>query len=183
MSYNIAEAIQYVDIYLLNLIQNFMVSKILDNFMIVFTTIGNMGVIWIIYAVFLAFDKVRRKYVFIMIIALILCLLLGNLFMKNFFCRQRPFISYPGKELLIPAPKDFSFPSSHAMSSFCASTIIYKSGIKTGGLSILLACLISFSRLYLYVHYPSDVLVGALIGTIIALGVMRCYNRINPDIV
>ena len=109
-----------------------------------------------------------------MAISLILCLLIGNLTLKPLVARIRPCDVNTQVHLLIPRPHDFSFPSGHTMSSFASATVILHEHKKISGiLSMVIAFFISFSRLYLYVHYPSDVLAGALIGLAIAVFSVR----------
>ena len=85
--------------------------------------------------------------------------------LKPLVARPRPFTSDPARILLIPRPEDYSFPSGHTAVSFAAaSAALFMKKRKTGVAFGAVACLIAFSRLYLYVHYPTDVLAGAVIG-------------------
>lgn len=101
--------------------------------------------------------------------ALILCLLIGNLFLKPVVARVRPFDINTAIDILIKKPLDFSFPSGHTMSSFAAATVLIYMDKKIGAISLILATIIGFSRLYLYVHYPSDVVIGLLIGVLLGI--------------
>ena len=91
-------------------------------------------------------------------------LLTGNMILKPLVARMRPFTVNTAIELLIPPPTDFSFPSGHTYASFASATAICRNNRKIGVPALILASLIAFSRLYLYVHYPSDVLGGAVVG-------------------
>ena len=100
-----------------------------------------------------------------MLAALILDLILCNGILKNLFHRVRPYDIRTSIELLVKRPLDYSFPSGHTAVSFAAASAAWfmkkrKTGVAFGAV----ACLIAFSRLYLYVHYPTDVLAGAVIG-------------------
>lgn len=101
-------------------------------------------------------------------------LVINNLILKNLVARPRPYEMVAGLMPLIPRPADYSFPSGHTGSSFAAAVVLYGQLPKKWGIAALvLAVLISISRLYLGVHYPSDVLAGALIGSMIGLAVQR----------
>ena len=107
-----------------------------------------------------------------MSVSLLTELLLCNVILKPAAARPRPFEVNMGVRLLIEAPKDFSFPSGHTGASFAAAAALFFAGSR-GWIPVgILAVLIGFSRLYLYVHYPSDVLAGALLG--IAAGWFAC---------
>jgi len=95
--------------------------------------------------------------------------IVGNLFLKNLIERQRPCWLDPSVILLIPNPSDYSFPSGHTLSSVIAATILTLYNRKFGYVVIPLALLIAFSRLYLYVHFPSDILGGLVLGITIGL--------------
>ena len=104
--------------------------------------------------------------------ALGLCLLCGNLLLKPLIGRIRPFNVQDAITLLIAAPLDYSFPSGHTMSSFAAAMVLLLTDRRMGIPAMLLAGLIAFSRMYLYVHYPTDILGGALLG--ILCGYLGC---------
>ncbi|MDD3063847.1 MAG: phosphatase PAP2 family protein, partial [Massilibacteroides sp.] len=102
--------------------------------------------------------------------------IIDNIILKNLVARTRPYEVVQGLQLLIGKQNDFSFPSGHTGSSFASAVILYKELPKKYGIPLIgLATLIGFSRLYLAVHYPSDVLGGAIIGTLIAILVNKVY--------
>lgn len=107
------------------------------------------------------------------------CAVIGNLILKNLVARSRPFFFNTAVDLLISVPTDYSFPSGHTMSSFTAAVILYHADKRLGIPALILAFLIAFSRLYLYVHFPSDVIAGALIGIAIGFVVWAVGNRIT----
>lgn len=90
--------------------------------------------------------------------------------LENIFARTRPFDVKEGISLLITAPKDFSFPSGHTAASFTAVAALYFAGEKKlWKISCAVAVLIAFSRMYLYVHYPTDILGGIIVGIVSGL--------------
>lgn len=151
----------------LQLIQQ-MHSDILNKIMIFITSLGNGGMVWIILAIALLLFKSTRKCGITVLVALIFQLLLGNILLKNIFSRLRPFYDYPTVKLLIDKPGGFSFPSGHTFSSFAAATAVFLHNKKMGIPALVLASLIAFSRLYLFVHYPTDILAGVIFGILTA---------------
>jgi len=162
------EWIQYIDISILDFIKEHMRFGVLDFIMPFISAIGNGGLIWIITAIIFICLKKYRAVGITVGIALILCLLIGNLGLKPLIARIRPYDVIPDIVLLIPKPKDYSFPSGHTMSSFASATAIFWYDKKFGICALILGSLIAYSRLYLYVHYPTDILGGIVIGILIA---------------
>lgn len=158
---------------ILGFLQNIFKCPFLDFTMPYISMLGNAGLVWIFLTVILMISKHGRKTGFTLAIALILCLLAGNLLLKPLIARPRPFTIDSSIQLLIAAPKDFSFPSGHTLSSF-ASAFVLLFSIKNGTkkhyaiTALVLATLIALSRLYLCVHYPSDVILGIVLGYFIA---------------
>ena len=146
----------------------------LDALMPVITALGDAGIFWMaIAAVLLAFKKTRRVGLG-MGLAMLMGLLLCNLTLKPLCQRPRPYdYQYEvfGKliPLIIERQHDFSFPSGHTIASFEAAGVIVLNNRKWGIAALVLAVLIAFSRLYLYVHYPTDVLVSVVLGFVLAL--------------
>lgn len=136
-----------------------------DAFWSFITSLGNAGMIWIVLTlVLLIIPKTRKSGIFLAA-ALCVDLLLCNGLLKNIVARVRPYNVNTAIELLIARPSDFSFPSGHTAASFAAVTALYFAGEKKLSLfALLLAVCIAFSRMYFYVHYPTDILGGAAIG-------------------
>lgn len=157
----------------------------LDAVMPVITVLGNGGLFWIAVAVaLLLFQKTRRTGVG-MAFALLMGLVLCNLTLKPLCQRIRPYdyqMEVFGKliPLIIDRPHDFSFPSGHTIASFEGAVVIWLNHKKWGIAALVLASLIAFSRLYLYVHYPTDVLTSVVLGFGLALLGNRLSRRI-PD--
>ena len=141
----------------------------LNAVMPVITLLGDAGIFWIVLSLALLFFPQYRKTGLGMIFSLIIGLLVCNVIMKPLFARPRPYdyqLEHFGKTitLLVDAHHDFSFPSGHTIASFEAAVVLLLGSRKLGIPAIILASLIAFSRLYLYVHYPTDVVFGALFG-------------------
>ena len=141
----------------------------LDAVMPVITLLGDAGIFWIAIAVVLLFFPKTRKVGLGMGAALIIGLLVCNVTLKPLIARIRPYdyqLEHFGVtiKLLIEAQHDFSFPSGHTIASFEAATVLLIHNKKAGIPAMILACLIAFSRLYLYVHYPTDVIASVILG-------------------
>ncbi|MBQ7840536.1 MAG: phosphatase PAP2 family protein [Lachnospiraceae bacterium] len=150
-------------------IQDFLRNDVLTPFFTFITSLGNGGTIWIIFTAILIFYPKTRKIGLMCACALIFSHIVNNTLLKNLVCRTRPFDNIPALTPLIERPSSFSFPSGHTASSFtCAWVLFKKLPKKLGVPAILLAALIGFSRLYLGVHYPSDVLAGMLGGILMS---------------
>ncbi len=172
--------IQNMDMNILDFIHKNIANNFLDKIMIFITSIGNLGLIWIAISLLLLISKKYRKVGVLCIASLLLSSLIGEVFLKNLVQRGRPFTAVEGINLLIKAPKSFSFPSGHTASSFAVATVVGRKIEKFKFPPIyILAIAIAFSRLYLYVHYPSDVLVGALIGVISAKIILSMRSKHN----
>lgn len=173
------ELVQTIDNRILEFIRVYMHSGLLDHVMPFITALGNSGSIWICVAIaFLASKKYRRDGL-LLIGSLVFCLLTGSLTLKPLVARIRPCDVNTAVALLIPRPTDFSFPSGHTMASFAAAAVIFHANRKIGIAAFILASLIAFSRLYLYVHYPSDVIAGMLLGVLISFITIRLFQLIE----
>ena len=150
---------------------------ILDQIMLAVTSLGNGGIIWIVTAAVLLCLPRTRKYGLCLAVALILDLLLCNLMMKPLVHRTRPFDVSGFEDLLLARPADYSFPSGHTMAAFASAPVLWYLNKKLGTAAFILAALIGFSRLYLYVHFPTDVLGGMIFGLMIGFGVMKTFGK------
>ena len=140
-------------------------TPLLDKILAFITSLGNAGIIWIVLAVVLLILPKTRKTGIIVAAALLMDLILCNLILKNLVARVRPYDVKTAIAILIKKPLDFSFPSGHTAASFAAMTALFLAKMKKAWIAALvLAVLIAFSRLYFYVHYPTDVLGGAVVG-------------------
>ena len=144
-------------------------NPILDNIMIFITSLGNGGMIWIAATIVLLIPKKTRKAGIMSAVALLGSLIINNNIVKNIVQRPRPFVTFADLQIIIPTPSEFSFPSGHTSSSFAAAAVFYRHLPKKLGIpSVILAGLIGFSRLYVGVHYPTDVIAGVLMGILLS---------------
>lgn len=159
-------------------IQEYLRNNLCTPVMKFVTHLGDHGMVWIVLTVlFLLFARTRKTGV-LLTFSLLLNTLFVNVILKNVFARTRPYVVVEGLEKLIEAQRDYSFPSGHTASSFAAAVIIYLMCPKRIGVpALVLAALISLSRLYVGVHFPTDVIGGALIGSAAALLVYQIYKR------
>ncbi len=169
------------EIQILNGIQNLLGCKFCDVLFETITHLGDAGLFWIILAVVLLFFKKTRKTGICMGLALVLGLIFGNLILKNVFQRMRPFYYDSAlispETLLIDIPHDYSFPSGHTLASFNAALAIFWNNKKWGVPALVLAALIAFSRLYLFVHFPTDILGGILLAFACSLASFYIIKR------
>ena len=152
---------------ILHWIQNNITCPFLDAVVPKLTMLGNAGIIWILAGVLLLCTKKYRRQGALVLMGLLAGLLVGNVALKHLVARSRPCWLDPSVQLLIATPTDYSFPSGHTLSSVIGATILTKTDRRFGYAAIPLAALIAFSRLYLYVHFPSDVLAAAVLGVLI----------------
>lgn len=129
--------------------------------------LGDAGFIWILLAAVLLTIPKTRKVGILVSVALLLDVLTCNVILKPLIARTRPYDVNTAVELLIRAPRDYSFPSGHTAASFAAAAALWFADKKKLAIpALVLAVLIAFSRMYFYVHYPTDVLGGAILGMV-----------------
>ena len=156
-----------IDKAILLWIKGYMRNDILTPVLRFITTLGNAGIFWIILTLILLLYNPTRKIGVVCMVALLEEFLVCNVLIKNIVKRTRPYVGIEGLNPLVKKPTDYSFPSGHSSSSFAVGFTIFRKGDKRWGIPVLvLAILISLSRLYVAVHYPSDVIVGIAIGII-----------------
>ncbi|MBQ7464434.1 MAG: phosphatase PAP2 family protein [Lachnospiraceae bacterium] len=160
-------------------IQNNMRTTLLDPLMMAITGLGNAGIFWIILtAVLLIFKKTRRVGL-CCAAALAIDVLIVNAIVKPIVARVRPYDVIEGLICMVGPQKDPSFPSGHTASSFAAAFALFLKIPKKFGIpALLMAALIGFSRLYVGVHYPTDVLFGMIFGILIAILAVFIMDRI-----
>ena len=161
------------DLPVLDWIQANMQSGFMDKFMPFITKFGDHGTFWMIVAALLFLFPKTRKTGLGMAIAMMIGLLVCNVTLKPLVGRIRPYDLQAELgvtiQLLGERMHEFSFPSGPTIASFEAAVVMLKNSKKLGIPAMILAVLISFSRLYLYVHYPTDVIASIILGTLFAL--------------
>ena len=173
-----------IDWTILHFIQEHIVSPTLNPVMVGVSQAGNKALIWVLAGLFLLTRKKYRKQGIILLLALLAGQVVSNLLVKNLVQRSRPCWIDPTVRLLIEVPKDYSFPSGHSMFSAIGASLLTWTDRRLGFLAIPLAGLIVFSRLYLYVHFPTDVLAGVVVGLSIAFAAIylaRKYGKKRPQ--
>ena len=146
----------------------------LDVLMPIITMFGNGGIFWICISVLLILTKKHRRTGLGMAFALVMGLLVCNIILKPGVARIRPYdfqLQYFAKEIQLIAGgmHDFSFPSGHTIACFEACTALMRGNKKFGIPATVLAVLVAFSRLYLYLHYPTDVIASIVLGTLFGI--------------
>lgn len=150
-------------------------SNIVNTIMKYITSLGETGIIWIVLGIILLIPKKTRKGGFILLCGIVATGVVNNLLLKNIVDRARPFTQSQSLSEFITGiglelPDSPSFPSGHTFSSFCSAVILTFAFGKKGAWSFIPASLISLSRVFLCVHYPTDVLAGAIIGSAVGVG-------------
>ena len=166
------------DAAVMEFVQNRLHNPFTDTFFPVITYLGEAGAIWIVTAVILLCFKKTRTTGLLVLLAMLLTFATGELCLKNLICRPRPCHTFPDVPLLIPRPDSFSFPSGHTASGFTAAAMLFLRHKKTWP-ALLLAAAVAFSRVFLFVHYPTDILAGALLGIFFALTVYLAHRRLT----
>ena len=166
------------DLPILDWIAGNLQCAFLDFIMPLITLLGDAGIFWIAVSVVLLLIPKYRKAGLSMGIALLIGVVICNMILKPWVGRIRPYeyqLIHFGKtiELLVATPHDFSFPSGHTIASFEAAVALTVHSRKLGIPAMILAVLIAFSRMYLYVHYPTDVLASVVLGT--AFAFLGCF--------
>ena len=161
------------DLPILDWIQANLTSSLMNTIMPIITMLGDEGIFWIAWSVLLLLFPKTRKIGLGMGFAMIIGLLVCNVTLKPLVARIRPYDLKAEMGIIVPLlterMHDFSFPSGHTIASFEGAVVLLKNSKKMGIPAMVIAILIAFSRLYLYVHYPTDVLCSVVLGTIFAL--------------
>ena len=169
------------DLPILEWIQANLQSGFLDTIMPIITMLGDGGIFWIVCSVLFTLHPKTRRMGIAMAIAMAMGLLICNIILKPAVGRMRPYayqIDILGKtwndllvggKLLVDTPHDYSFPSGHTIACFEASVAIMLSSRKLGIPALIIAVLVAFSRMYLYVHYPTDVIASVILGSLFAV--------------
>lgn len=169
--------IQGLDFTILNFLQS-LHTPLLNKFMIFCTRLGSWGALWVVLSLLLMTQKKYRWYGIAALTALLLGTILNEGILKPLIARPRPFLQIPPPhKMLIHKPHSFSCPSGHAMNSFATLPIWFKVNKKLGLGLLILALAIAISRPYLYVHFPSDITLGALVGLYCGFLALHLYQK------
>lgn len=166
-----------MELQILNFLQTLR-NPVLDQFFKVYSTLGDHGELWIFLIFFIYFKRKDKRLLFYSFAALLISVIGVELFLKPLIQRPRPFIANPNIELLL-RPHGYSFPSGHTATSLALVTFLALNHVSYKRVYITAALLMAFSRLYLYVHYPSDVLAGILLGVFVGFVVNKTMIKLK----
>lgn len=163
------EAILNFDFAILDWIQSTLRCGFLDSFVVILNYVMTSGILWIALGVIMLFFRKTRTAGIILLAALAAVFLLGDVLLKHIVNRPRPFTINTSIVFLMEAPSGSSFPSTHSGLAAAATTVLLAKKKALGVIALVLTICIAFSRLYLYFHYPTDVLCGLLLGVLCGL--------------
>ena len=149
----------------------------LDKIMALLSTLGNAGILWIVTGVVLCISKKYRRGGMQMLSAELLSFIVGNLIIKNIVDRLRPCQIDETVSLIVTIPFDSSFPSGHTLNGITAAVTLMFIDKRMGIPALVLAILIAFSRMYNFMHFPTDVIAGVLLGVVSAVFMNYLFNR------
>lgn len=171
--------IQQIDEAILFFMQNHLKNPALDRSMVLITSLGNAGLLWIIIAFLLLFIKRYQKCGLLLICALAFSKFIGDDLLKPLLGRVRPCNKFTEIAILIHTPHSPSFPSGHTAVGFACATILYHCNRRLGICGFVVAALIALSRMYLFVHYPTDILGGILLGILTSRILLTCIKSLD----
>ena len=166
----------------LHMLESIHDGGIVDGIMILLSTLGNAGILWIAISLILLIPNRARKVGLQTIIAMLVTFIVGNLILKNIIHRARPYVVDPTLQLLIAKPSEYSFPSGHTMNGYTAAITFFFYNKKWGSIAIVFATAIAFSRMYNLVHFPTDIMGGLTIGICSAISVHYFMNRKKKEV-
>ena len=165
---------------LLYLIQNYLRTDAIDRAMtfIFNDLVGSKGEIWLILGIVLLILPKTRKAGLCLLSSYIIAYFIGDGILKNLIARPRPCTLDQTVLLTVTRPTSYSCPSVHSMLAFASAVCVFRFHRKTGIVALVFAALIGFSRMYFFVHFPTDVLFGAALGLGIGTGVCLLANSV-----
>lgn len=181
------ETILQIDFTILNWIQEHLRCDFLDMLCSAFGTIGRAGMLWIAVCVVMLFFKKTRAAGVIALAAMGVGYVLGDLAVKPLVQRPRPFVTdsdmnlFRNLELFVKKPDGFSFPSGHSCAAAAFETVMLVKARPIGWIALLPVLTMLFSRMYTYVHFPSDVLCGAVLGVLTAFLMLLLFRQTKLD--
>lgn len=172
------EAITRLDFAILDWIQSNIKCAFLDVLASCWRFFGEAGIFWIAIAIGLMITKKYRKLGITLALSFAIGALTVNLGLKPLVGRVRPYDVNTGINVLIPHLSDYSFPSGHTLICAEAAAVLWHFERRFGIPAAICAVIMAFSRVYLYVHYPSDVLVGLILGAVNGIIAISAVNAI-----
>lgn len=167
-----------MELEILHLIQGLRTDW-LDAVMVFITRLGDGGILWVALSIVLAVFPKTRHCGLTMMATMLLSHIVGNEILKPLIARLRPCAVDTGVQLLIGCPTSYSFPSGHTMNAFTAAATLFAYYRKPGAAAFVLAALIAFSRMYLFVHYPTDILGGIVLALFDTWVVMFLIRKVS----
>ena len=166
-----------MDVAVMQTITEWFQSPLMTQLMRLITSLGSGAVLWILFFLYLYFIKKDKRTAWFLAAAVITTSLINDGLIKHLINRPRPFIDHPELPALIAHPMSSSFPSGHSATSFAALTVLMTTEKPTRWLAMAGAILIAFSRIYLHVHYPTDVLAGMLVGICVGAVMVKVMRK------
>lgn len=171
-----------LDFNILFWIQNLIRNDVFDVIIPFYTSLGEDGIIWIALGLILLVPKKYRKTGIMVLAALLVMLVVNNIVLKNLIARPRPCWTYPEMVQLVHNPSSYSFPSGHTTSAFAVAFTVFSQHKKLGKVIIVMAAIMAFTRLYVFVHFPTDIYGGILVAAAITTFVCFMEKKISPRI-
>lgn len=171
-----------LDFNILFWIQNLIRNDVFDVIIPFYTSLGEDGIIWIALGLILLIPKKYRKTGIMVLAALLVMLVVNNIVLKNLIARPRPCWTYPEMVQLVHNPSSYSFPSGHTTSAFAVAFTVFSQHKKLGKVIIVMAAIMAFTRLYVFVHFPTDIYGGILVAAAITTFVCFMEKKIFPRI-
>ena len=175
------EVIYNFDYIILNAIQQSLRCEFFDSFTLTLSYVTTSGIIWVMAGITMLFFRKMRTSGIIMLVSLTVVFLTGDVLLKHLVNRPRPFTVNTDITLLIKSPSGSSFPSTHSGLAAASTTILLTRNKVLGFVATVMTVCIAFSRLYLYVHYPTDIFTGLMLGILCALTILWLAKQIGLE--
>ena len=151
-------------------------SPALDGFMMLVSGLVTYAAIWFVLAFLFTCHPKHRELGIAVVLAVVISFIIADLILKPAVCRVRPY-NVVDIEPIVDSISSYSFPSAHTTYSFAAATAIFLYNKKWGALALVFSVLVGVSRVYLYMHWPTDILAGAVVGALSALVAVWLVRR------
>lgn len=164
------------DTFILKQIRDKISNPVLDKIMVVFTMLGEFGAVWSLLGIALIIESKYRIIGLMILATLIFTTIMGEGIIKHLVKRSRPCKDMTQNDLVVRKPSTYSFPSGHTASSFAVANVLFACFTSVGVVFLIIASLIAFSRMYLYVHYPTDIIAGIALGLLCSQATMYMFQ-------